>query len=361
MVYIIGGGTTGGAMAVTVNDVADRALVSISTVSRAFTMPHLVRGTTRERVLQAARDMGYQPNRAARGLITGKTGNIAVVVPDIANPFFSAVLKGVHARAREADHVVFLADTEEDPRLEEELVRAMVKQVDGIILCSSRMSEEQLDRLELGKPTVFLNRRVRGAPAVVMDSSEGTREAVAHLAALGHRRIAYLSGPRESWSSRVRLAGLRPATDAVGLELVELGPFLPYFEGGLQAADLVLASQATAAIAFNDLIAFGVLNRLAVRGFHVPADLSLIGFDNIAMAAMVTPALTTVALPMAAAGRAAVDLLLDRLVYPHDEVGDRAERLLGTHLCVRSSTAPPRGGTDPSGQPSARITPRERN
>lgn len=336
-------------MPVTIYEVALRAAVSPSTVSRAFTVPGLVRDNTLERVLAAARDLGYHPNRAARALITGKTGNIGVVVPDISNPFFGAMLKGSSARARESGHVLFLADTEEDLALEESMVVAMAKQVDGLVLCSPRLTGSRLLDLLGDLPVVLVNRTEGDLPSVVMDSADGARQAVQHLAALGHRRLAYLSGPESSWSNAERRRGLLFAAHAVGVEVAELGPFAPRFASGMQAADLVLADGATGVVAYNDLMALGVLARLAARGVRVPEDLSVVGCDDIAMAAMATPPLTTVAMPTEAAGRAAIDLLLRRL----QEVGSPSavgRRALGTHLLIRSSTMPPPGGTDTSGR-----------
>ena len=323
-------------MAVTIHEVARRAEVSVSTVSRSFTMPEMVNAATRRRVLQVAEELGYQPNRAARGLVTGKTGNIGVVVPDVANPFFSAVLKGCAARAREARHVVFLADAAEDTRVEAEVVGAMAKQVDGIVLCSPRMESAQLERLIGVAPLVLVNRDDRDLPAVLMDSADGVRQAVEHLGALGHRRIAYLSGPAASWAGEERLRGLRSAAPACDVEAVELGPFPPTFQGGIQAADLALARGVTAVLAFNDLMAVGVMNRLAARGVAVPAEMSLVGFDDIEMSSMTAVPLTTVRMPMEAAGRAAVDLLLEG---PDPDTGGR--RCLSTQLIVRSTTVPP--------------------
>jgi DNA-binding LacI/PurR family transcriptional regulator len=323
-------------MPVTIHEVARGAEVSVSTVSRAFTMPEMVNATTRRRVLQVAEELGYQPNRAARGLVTGKTGNIGVVVPDVANPFFSAMLKGCTARAREARHVVFLADAAEDPRVEAEVVGAMAKQVDGIVLCSPRMEPAQLERLVGVAPLVLVNREDVDLPAVLMDSGDGVRQAVEHLAALGHHRVAYLGGPPTSWAGQQRLDGLRAAGPACEVDAVELGPFPPTFQGGIQAADLALARGVTAVLAFNDLMAVGVINRLAARGVTVPAEMSVIGFDDIEISAMTTEPLTTVRMPMEAAGRAAVDLLLEE---PDDPAGRR--RWLPTQLIVRSTTVPP--------------------
>jgi DNA-binding LacI/PurR family transcriptional regulator len=328
-------------VAVTIHHVAQQAGVSVSTVSRAFTAPELVSTDTRERVLQVANDVGYRPNRAARGLITGKTANIGLIVPDLGNPFFPALVKGAQARALQADHAVFLADTDEDPDLEVNLILAMAKQVDGIVLCSSRMSDRQLDGVLASTSLTFVNRRVGGAPIVLIDSADGMRQAVEHLAALGHRRVAYLSGPRSSWSNRERRRGMRAAARAAAVEVVELGPFAPRFEAGMQAADLVLAADVTAVLAYNDLIALGVLNRLADRGVAVPEELSVVGFDDIPFAAMCTPALTTVLTPKELTGRTAVELLLDWLDKKSLGHTGGTQRTLGTQLIVRSSTAPP--------------------
>ena len=330
-------------MPVTIYEVAVKAAVSPSTVSRAFTVPDLVRDDTLQRVLDAARDLGYHPNRAARALITGKTGNIGVVVPDISNPFFAAMLKGSSARARESGHVLFLADTEEDTALEESLVTAIAKQVDGLVLCSPRLPGPRLLDLLGQVPAVLVNRTSGDTPAVVMDSADGARQAVEHLAALGHRRIAYLSGPDTSWSNADRRRGLEAAAEVAGLEVVVLGPFAPAFASGVQAADLVLAHGATATVAYNDLMALGVLSRLAVRGVRVPDDVSVIGCDDITMAAMATPPLTTIAMPTEAAGRAAIDLLLRVLQDPASATA-AGRRALPTQLLIRSSTLPPPGG-----------------
>ena len=196
-------------MPVTIKDVARAAGVSPSTVSRALTTPELVQAETRDRVERSAAELGYHPNRAARGLITGRTGNIGLIVPDLTNPFFPGVVKGVQSRARESDFSVFLADTDEDPAAEAGLVRALCKQVDGIVLCSPRMTEEDLRSVIGETPVVMLNRRVGQIPAITIDNADGIRQAVAHLAALGHRRIAYVAGPRSSWSNRERVRALR--------------------------------------------------------------------------------------------------------------------------------------------------------
>ena len=327
-------------MAAGIHDVAQRAGVSVATVSRSYSVPDSVREATRVRVMAAADELGYRPNRAARGLITGRTGNVGVIVPDLANPYFQGVLKGAQARAREADYAVFIADGQESATEEEGLIRAMSKQVDGILLCSSRLAPAALAALEPAPAVVLLNRHVRGLSAVAVDSADGMRQAMAHLAALGHERCAFLAGPKRSWSNRQRLRGLRAAARAAGAKIITIGPVAPQFQGGADAAEQVLASGATAVLAYNDLVAAGILSRLAQLGVDVPGELSIVGFDDIPLAAMLTPALTTVAAPTDEAGAAAVDALLHRLEAPDTPPSVQE---LPASLVVRQSTAPPRG------------------
>jgi LacI family transcriptional regulator len=344
---------------VTIHDVARRAKVSASTVSRALSASHHVRGTTRDRVLAAARELGYQPNPAAQSLITGKTGNIGIVVPDLSNPFYTGVLRGVQSRARAAGYAVFFADSEEDASAEEALVRSMARQVDGVIVCAPFASDSQLNALASVTSLTLLNRRLRGVPAVYMDSAGGMKQVIDHLAALGHHRCAYLNGPHNAWSNRERRRGLRAAAARRHLAFVEFGPFEPKFEGGVQAADLALASGVSAIIAYNDLMALGVLSRLADRQVAVPDEMSVVGFDNLLYAAVCAPPLTTVAMPMEAGGRAAVDLLLAGVGTTED--GNTApSRELSTNLIVRATTAPaanrsPAASTAPPSGPGKGI------
>lgn len=323
-------------MGATIRDVAQAAGVSPSTVSRALSMSELVNPATRERVRRAADRLGYQPNRAARGLITGRTGNLGLIVPDLANPFFPSIVKGIQARARQLDYAVFLADTDEDTDAEPRLVRALAKQVDGMVLCSPRMSEAELTSISGETTLVMVNRRVGEVPAVTLDNAGGMRQALAHLSALHHRRVAWVGGPRASWSNRERRRALRVATAAGQMELVDVGNFAPQFEGGVAAADLVVAAGVTAVIAYNDLVALGLLSRLRMRGIAVPEQISVIGTDDIPLSGMSNPALTTVALPKEPAGRHAVDLLLALL--EGTDTGTPPRRELPTQLLVRGST-----------------------
>ena len=316
--------------------------------------PGTVAPATRERVLAVAAELRYAPNRAARGLITGRTGNVGVIVPDLANPYFQAVLKGAQARARRADYAVFVADGHESATEEAALITAMGKQVDGIVLCSSRLAAAALGQLEPEPAVVLLNRRVAGRASVLIDSADGMRQAVTHLAALGHRHCVFVAGPRRSWSNQQRLQGLRAAAREHDMVIETVGPVTPQFEGGAHAAEAALATGATAVLAYNDLVALGILSRFSALGVPVPEQVSVVGFDDIPVASMVTPALTTVALPTAPAGEAAVDLLLAALGGTPPAQGSRtlpaqgprtlpaqAPRTLPASLVVRATTAPP--------------------
>jgi DNA-binding LacI/PurR family transcriptional regulator len=325
--------------------------VSVATVSRSFTAPDSVATATHERVLAVAVELRYQPNRAARGLITGRTGNVGVIVPDLGNPYFHAVLKGAQERARRADYAVFVADGQESAREEEALINAMRKQVDGLVLCSSRLPTSKLASLDNPPTVVLLNRRVAERASVVVDSADGMKQAVRHLAELGHRRCVFVSGPRRSWSNQQRQHGLRAAARAHGIEYEILGPVAPQFQSGIERTEQVLETGATAVLAYNDLVAVGILSRLAELGISVPEQLSVVGFDDIPLAAMVTPPLTTVSLPTMLAGQVAVEVLLDRL--GSRGVGPPATHKLPATLIVRSTTGPPRRAAKPARQAGA--------
>ena len=315
-------------------------------MSRSFTVPESVATATRARVLNVAAELRYEPNRAARGLITGRTGNLGVIVPDLGNPYFHAVLQGAQARARQADYAVFVADGQESAAEEEALINAMRKQVDGIVLCSSRLPTSKLTAFDNLPTVVLLNRQVPERASVVVDSADGMKQAVRHLAELGHRQCVFVSGPRRSWSNQQRRQGLRAAARVHGLDYEVVGPVAPQFQSGVERAEQVLETGATAVIAYNDLVAVGILSRLAELGIRVPEQLSVVGFDDIPLAAMVIPPLTTVSVPTVRAGRVAVEVLLDRL-RSRGSTSPIAHKLPAT-LIVRSTTGPPRRPATPA-------------
>jgi LacI family transcriptional regulator len=186
-------------MTSTSRDVARAAGVSVATVSRAFSEAGAVSETTRRKVLTEARRLGYSPNPAARRLITGRSGNIGLIVPDLANPFFADIIKGVQRRAREARQAILVADTDEQARLEGDALRSLARQVDGVILASPRSAIEDLPD-DLNIPIVLIHREAPGWWSVSADFAEGIRQALVNVRALGHDKVAYAAGPIQSWS-----------------------------------------------------------------------------------------------------------------------------------------------------------------
>ncbi|WP_448620322.1 LacI family DNA-binding transcriptional regulator [Geodermatophilus sp. URMC 65] len=294
--------------------------------------------------MTAAEELRYAPHPAASSLARGRTGNLGIVVPDISNSFSALVTKAVDRQARRDGYALFVAGSDEVVPDEEASVRALAQQVDGLLLVSPRMPDEALLALADMTPVVMLNRLLDGIPAVLTNLYEGTGHAVEHLHALGHRAVVYLAGP-DGYPNEVRLRGFRDACSRLGVEGSELGPFAARFQDGVRAADLVLATSVTAVVAYNDEIAVGAVNRLADRGVAVPGAISVVGFDDTQLAEMVTPRLTTVRIPAATAGTAAVELLLD-LVRGH-EAALRSPLEVCGELVVRSSTGPAPTSPDP--------------
>ena len=240
----------------------------MATVSRSFTVPDSVAPATRARVLAAAAELHYEPNRAARGLITGRTGNVGVIVPDLGNPYFHGVL-GAQARARQADYAVFVADGQESATEEEALINAMRKQVDGIVLCSSRLPAAKLAALDNPPTVVLLNRRVPGRASVVLDRRDEAGGAApgrtrASVVRVRVRAAPVLVEPAAS-------AGTARRRQGAWHRVRDVGPVAPQFQSGVDNAEDVLKTGATAVLAYNDLVAVGILSRLADSGSQFPS------------------------------------------------------------------------------------------
>lgn len=313
----------------TILDVAARAGVHAATVSRTLNVPEKVAPETRRRVEAAVRDLGFVPNRAARGLITGRTGNVAVIVPDITNPHFAALVRSVERSARTADLQVLLVDTGEHPDEEVRAVRALSRDVDGFIAVSPRRLHRVLGALG-SAPAVFVNRPVRQHASILLRTAPAVTEALHHLELLGHSRLAYLDGPSGSWAAGERRAAVRRTSRATGLEVVEIKVAEPTFEAAGAVVQRVVESAASAVLAFNDQMALGVVAGLTGLGLSVPADVSVVGFDDVPMAAMVAPPLTTISLPTSEVGAIAVAMLSE---------GPSKRELFG-ELVIRHSTGP---------------------
>lgn len=318
----------------TISQVATEAGVSRATVSRAFTRPEMLSAETVARVKLAAERMGYVPNQVARALSTGRHGNIALIVPDVANPFFPPLIRGAQKRADLEGFCLFLGSSDEDPDREDTLVAKFTGQVEGIVLVSSRLDEARIRAHAARVPIVLINRDVKGLPRVLIDTATGIEAAVDHLSDLGHKRLCYVAGPAVSWSNQQRRRAARQAAKRRSVDLAALPAHRATFESGREAVPALLATGATAAIAFDDVTAQGLLVGLAEHGVPVPGAFSVIGCDDV-LGATTYPPLTSVSARCDEAGEVALDLLGDvlRLRALRD-----VRYALETRLVVRSST-----------------------
>ncbi|MGK9230909.1 LacI family transcriptional regulator [Inquilinus limosus] len=323
----------------TIQQVARAAGVARSTVSRAFSRPGMLSPETVAHIMAVAARLGYAPNQVARALSTGRYGNIALIVPDVANPFFPPLIRAAEARADAAGLCVFLGDSDEDPGREERLTGKLAAQVDGFVLASSRLAEDTVRALRTRRPVVLVNRDIEGLDRVLIDSAPSTAAAVRHLHELGHRRIAYVGGPPFSWSNQQRRAAVLATAGALAIEAVEVAAERPSYEGGMAAASAVLSARTTAAIAFDDLVAQGLMAGLAERGIEVPGAFSVVGCDDV-LGARTYPPLTTISARSNDAGRVAIEMLLAQI-----ESGSSpgTARSLDTELIIRATTAAPLG------------------
>lgn len=294
----------------TIYDIARETGVSPSTVSRALNNPGRISVATETRIRDAAESLGYRLNPMARALPTGRTGTLALLVSDITNPVFFPVIRSAERIASDKGVMLVLAETRESAEIELATAERLQPSVDGIMLVASRLTDEQIKTLDAGKPVVAVNRYVDGTPSVFPDIDSGVDAALDHLAQLGHKSLGYLSAPSALWINRGRWDNVFDKAVARGLSIVEIGPGAPTMEGGAQLVDRVLASGVTAVHTFNDLMAIGLIRACQERRIDLPRELSVVGFDDIFGADLITPALTTIRSPMEEIGAASVRRLL---------------------------------------------------
>ena len=341
--------TTRARKAVTIRDVARAARVHPGTVSRALNEETraLVNPETAERVLRAADELGYRPNRIARGLKTSRSHTIGVLIPDITNPLFPPILRGIEDRLDEAGYTSLIVNTDNDPTRERIYLEAMRgRQVDGFISATARLDRELLAELSAaGTPLVLVNRSLEdgSVPAVTVDDRRGIALAVEHIVRLGHERIGHIAGPQNLSTGHRRYLGFVEQMGNAGLELpdgnVRFSASFPEDQGAAACAELLEAApQLTAIVAANDLLALGCYDALEARGLRCPDDVSIVGFNDMPFVDRLRPALTSVRIPQRQIGKVAADLLLTRL---SDGADVAREILLEPALIVRGSTAPP--------------------
>jgi DNA-binding LacI/PurR family transcriptional regulator len=328
-----------------IKDVAREAGVSTATVSHVINNSRYVSEETRGRVLRAVERCNYYPNAHARSLASGRSQMLGLLISDIANPFFPELVKSIETAAFERGYDVLLSNTNYDTARAAHYVRRIIeRKVAGVALMTSEFEEGLIDELTRRHvPVVLLDRDgpAAGVANLCVNYEDGIEAAVRHLAALGHRRVGFLSGP-------VRLRSLRKRLDAFRASLARhlpgaRRPAIFYgdlrLEGGRAAAREVLRTRErpTALVAANDLMALGAMRELQAAGLSVPRDLSVVGFDDIAFASLAAPALTTICLPRVELGRRAVEALMATIERPGRQ---GVEIHVPTHLVERGSTGP---------------------
>ena len=340
----------------TISDVARQAGVSTATVSRVMSGAVAARPQTRARVLAAVETLGYRPSAVARSLKLRTTRTLGLLVTDIQNPYYPDIVRAVEDAALERNLAVLLCNGADDPAREETYLDLLVdRRVDGIIIASSGLQERHgawLARRSV--PVVLVNWAAPdlALPAILGDNRAGGRLATEHLLSLGHRRIGHLSAPARNAAAAERLAGVVEALTTAGLDSYAL----TVVEGDgrvgggqLAAAELLDRDPGvTAIVCYNDLTAIGAVRAIRARGGRVPEDVSVVGYDDIALSALVDPPLTTIAQRMPEMGRWAVERL-GELIERNGSGADAPLRpppvILPVELRVRASTAPPAGAS----------------
>jgi DNA-binding LacI/PurR family transcriptional regulator len=329
-----------------IKDIARIADVSHSTVSRALRESPLVNRETAEKIRRIAAENGFRASAVARSLATSRTNTIGVVVTSISDPFVAEVVSGIEDEATAHNYSVFLANCNADPGRELKIVNSFEdRRVDGIVVTASRVGAlygSILERMQI--PIVLLNNQHPShfAHSILIENLEASRTAVQHLIELGHRRIAYIGDRFGYGSDSERFSGYRSALDEADI------PFQPDLithgngkvEGGVAAMQRLLEvpERPTAVFCYNDMTAIGALRTLRVNGLRVPADMSLVGFDDLPLTLYMEPPLTTVRQPTHEMGRLAMEVLLKLLAGSDTE---QNVRVTG-ELVVRESTAPPK-------------------
>jgi LacI family transcriptional regulator len=332
---------------VTLRDVAVRAGVHPATASRALNPETriLVSEDTARRVLDAAADLGYRPNPVARSLRTRRSHTVGVLIPDLNNPLFPPIVRGLEDRLATAGYVALIGNTDSDDERERMVFEQMrARHVDGLVLATARLRHPLLaeaSRAEM--PVVLINRLAQdySFPSVSVDNERGVRMAVAHLSALGHRRIAHIAGPQEMSTGLSRYRGFVTAMESSRLQVEDdMVVFAKAFtvEEGLRCGRLLLerGTGCTAIAASNDMLAVGCYGALDDAGLSCPEDISVVGFNDMPFIDRLRPPLTTIRFPHYQVGTEAAQLLLERIA---EHSGPVKILYLAPELVIRGSTA----------------------
>ncbi len=351
-------------MAVTIADVAMRAGVSTATVSRVLSGAVRARPHTRERVLSAVRELGYRPSNIARSLKLQRTQTIGLIITDVENPYFAELVRAIEDVAHELGYVLVLCNGADDVDREAAYLEVLAeRRVDGIIIATGAIGDRHAEWLAHAPvPVVMVNweASIGGVPAILSDNRSGGRMAAEFLLRLGHRRIGYVTAPSAHAAAAPRLEGVRDALFDQGLlaDCLTIAEGDAHVSGGQRAMDELLARtpELTAVICYNDMTAMGAIRSLHAHGRRVPQDVSVVGFDNLDLAAYLDPPLTTMHQEKARMGRWAVERLagLIRAGVSSIDGGSADVVRLPVTLMVRESTGPPPPEGDPALAPDRR-------
>jgi DNA-binding LacI/PurR family transcriptional regulator len=336
-------------MPVTIKDIARKAGVAHTTVSRALRGSSLISSQTTQRIRRISAEMGYRPSAAARTLKTNRSQALGVIIRNVDDPFFSEILQGIEEVAQANGYSLFMAAAQRDHEQEQTIVQDMVeRRVDGIIICSTPVSTEQSRQLtSFGVPIVMVNNQAAEAYrySIYHDDVDGSRQVTRHLIELGHRKLAYLGNANAGRSTIDRQAGFQQELDRAGITLP--AAFIYQVPGGRPengraGMEHFLNSPAlpTALVCYNDMMAIGVLQALQSAGIPAPEQISVTGFDNIIFSAYTNPPLTTFDQPKRFIGAEAARLVLGLLTGTEEDAGPKIKTLKGS-LLVRASTGKP--------------------
>ena len=326
-------------MAPTLTQVAQKAGVSLSTASRAFSAPDRIGADTLTRIVAAADEIGYNASAGRSPESRRAASTVAVVVPDIGHTVFASFVKSAQAQGWHRRQTIVLTDTDGNSDREREVIGELQSRVDALVVCAPRLPAEDIVQLAGDTPLVLVNRSSEECDCVVADSEDGIRQAIDYLVALGHEHLAYVQGSPQSWSNARRVEAIEQFCTSRNIQVDILGWQQETLAGGNAAAASVIATGATAVMTHNDPMAIGVMNGVRAMGYAVPDDLSVIGIDDSPLAELTNPALSSINEPMGRAGLVSSDLVFQRAAEP-----DSAPRTihLPTQLVVRASSGPSR-------------------
>ncbi|WP_167131409.1 LacI family DNA-binding transcriptional regulator [Paramicrobacterium chengjingii] len=323
----------------TIYDVAKLAGVNPSTVSRALSQPGRINVKTEAKIHDAAKQLNYRLNPMARALPTGRTNTLGLLIADITNPVIFGIVRGAEKAAAERGYTLVISESQESGEREAASAQRIQPAVDGLVLGTSRLTDEAIKALAEEKPLVVINRQIDGVSSVTPNIEPGIDQALAHLELLGHTDLVFLSGPSGSWMSRHRWSTLKAGAEARGMTITSTAPQEPTIDGGRSLLSRVIASGATAVVAYNDLMAIGLMRTAAEQGISVPGTFSILGFDDIFGSDFTSPPLTTVRSPLLEAGRLAVRQTLQLIEDgPDSDAASFATQGLETELIIRGSS-----------------------